>query len=90
MFRSQIRNLRGAEACLQLAPVRAWDEVIRHVNKCCGWESESWKHMTKSKGSRRASVCPGMLVALPPGAGSVIGEYEDALGSVESSAAKPR
>lgn len=54
----------------------------------CSCESESWKRT--SKRSRRASVCPSLLVPLLAGAGSVIGEYENASGSAESCAAKPR
>ena len=54
----------------------------------CSCESESWKRT--SKRSRRASVCPGVLTPLPAGAGRVIGEYENASGSAESCAAKPR
>jgi hypothetical protein len=54
----------------------------------CSCKSESWKRT--SKRSRRASVCPSLLVPLLAGAGSVIGEYENASGSAESCAAKPR
>jgi hypothetical protein len=54
----------------------------------CSCESESWKRT--SKRSRRASVYPGVLVPLPAGAGRVIGEYENASGSAESCAGKPR
>ena len=54
----------------------------------CSCESESWKRT--SKRSRRASVYPCVLVPLPAGAGSVIGEYENASGSAESCAGKPR